>query len=262
MTMLLIDVGNTRIKWASAALPEAAAQAPGQWLDSGSAAHSELPQLAVHWARLTVSRVLVSNVAGAPLGERLHAVLEASVAAQVPVNWFASLPQLGPLRNGYRQPAQLGCDRFAAALGAQRLFPRQSLIVATCGTATTIDAVSAEGLFVGGMILPGLGLMAAALARSTAQLPHIREHVEVTAVFADNTDDAIISGCINAQAGAIERAVVQHGRQYPDSKIRCIVSGGSATVIAPYLSIEHETVDNLVLIGLQAAATYLSTPLC
>ncbi len=262
MTMLLIDVGNTRIKWASAALPEAAAQAPGKWLDSGSAAPSGLPQLAVRWGQLSVSRVLVSNVAGEPLRARLQAFLEANIGSQVPINWFASLPQLGALRNGYRQPTQLGCDRFAAGLGAQRLFPQQALILATCGTATTIDAVSHNGLFVGGMILPGLGLMVTSLARSTAQLPHIREHVEVTELFADNTDDAIISGCINAQVGAIERAVTRQGRQYPDDKIRCIVTGGSATLIAAYLSIEHEIVDNLVLIGLQTAAPYLSTPLC
>ncbi|MFJ2989213.1 type III pantothenate kinase [Collimonas sp. NPDC087041] len=261
MTMLLIDVGNTRIKWAVAQLP-AAGQAPGIWLDSGSAAHSELTELGARWSGLAVSSVLISNVAGAQLHAHLQAALEASIGSQVPVNWFASPAQLGALRNGYRQPAQLGCDRFAAALGAQRLFPQQALIVATCGTATTIDAVSADGLFAGGMILPGLGLMATSLARSTAQLPHIREHVEVTALFADNTDDAIISGCINAQVGAIERAVALQARQYPDGKIRCIVAGGSAALIAPYLSIEHETVDNLVLIGLQTAATYLSTQLC
>jgi type III pantothenate kinase len=200
---------------------------------------------------------VVSNVAGERTQERLQTLLETVFGSAIRPHWFASLPQLAGLRNAYRDPAQLGCDRFAAALGAQRLFPQQALIVATCGTATTIDAVSADGVFTGGMILPGLGLMATSLARSTAQLPHITDHVHVNTLFADNTDDAIISGCINAQVGAIERAFALHSQQAPGTRICCIVAGGSAALIAPYLSIGHETVDNLVLIGLQTAAATL-----
>ncbi|WP_211455129.1 type III pantothenate kinase [Collimonas antrihumi] len=255
MAMLLIDVGNTRIKWALAALPEVGVGGvPGEWLESGSATHSELVTLSARWRKLTVTRILVSNVAGERTQERLQTLLETVFGSAMPTCWFASLPQLAGLRNAYRDPAQLGCDRFAAALGAQRLFPQQALIVATCGTATTIDAVSADGVFTGGMILPGLGLMATSLARSTAQLPHVTDHVHVNTVFADNTDDAIISGCINAQVGAIERAFALQSQQSPGTRIRCIVAGGSAALIAPYLSIAHETVDNLVLIGLQTAA--------
>ena len=256
MAMLLIDVGNTRIKWAVAELSEPGSL-PGQWLESGSAALSELVRLSERWRKLTVMRILVSNVAGEHTRGRLQTLLETVFGADMPPHWFVSPPQLGDLRNAYRDPAQLGCDRFAAALGAQRLFPQQALIVATCGTATTIDAVSADGVFTGGMILPGLGLMATSLARSTAQLPHITDHVQVSTLFADNTDDAIVSGCINAQVGAIERAVALHQQQSGDKRIRCIVAGGSAALIAPYLSIAHETVDNLVLIGLQTAAVTL-----
>ena len=260
MAMLLIDVGNTRIKWALAALPETGVGGqPGEWLDSGSATHSELVTLSARWRKLTVkvTRILVSNVAGERTHERLQTLLETVFGSAIQPHWFASLPQLAGLRNAYRDPAQLGCDRFAAALGAQRLFPQQALIVATCGTATTIDAVSADGVFTGGMILPGLGLMATSLARSTAQLPHITDHVHVNTLFADNTDDAIISGCINAQVGAIERAFTLHSQQSPGKRIVCIVAGGSAALVAPYLSIAHETVDNLVLIGLQTAAATL-----
>ncbi|NKI71358.1 type III pantothenate kinase [Collimonas pratensis] len=250
MAMLLIDVGNTRIKWALAA----AGAAPGAWLESGSAALSELSMLSERWRKLAVAQILVSNVAGEHMQERLQTMLEVVFGAAVRPGWFASPPQLAGLRNGYRDPAQLGCDRFAAALGAQQLFPRETLLVATCGTATTIDAVTAEGVFSGGMILPGLGLMATSLARSTAKLPHITDHVQVDALFADNTDGAIISGCINAQVGAIERGFALLGKQAAGTALRCIVAGGSAALIAPYLSIRHETVDNLVLIGLQTAA--------
>jgi len=253
MAILLIDVGNTRIKWALVAADGAADAAPGAWLESGSAALSELSKLSERWRQLAVARILVSNVAGEHMQERLQTMLEIVFGAALRPHWFASPPQLAGLRNGYREPAQLGCDRFAAALGAQRLFPQQTLLVVTCGTATTIDAVTADGVFSGGMILPGLGLMATSLARSTAKLPHITDHVQVDTLFADNTDDAIISGCINAQVGAIERGFAL-ARQAAGPAVRCIVAGGSAALIAPYLSIRHETVDNLVLIGLQTAA--------
>jgi type III pantothenate kinase len=255
MGMLLIDVGNTRIKWALTAMPQPGDLA-GAWLDSGSAALGELVALSERWRKLAVTRILVSNVAGEHVQERLQTLLETVFGAAVRPHWFVSLPQLAGLRNAYRDPAQLGCDRFAAALGAQRLFPQQTLLVATCGTATTIDAVSADGVFSGGMILPGLGLMATSLARSTARLPHVTDHVQVNTLFADNTDDAIISGCINAQVGAIERAFALLGRQ-SGAHILCVVAGGSAALVAPYLSIAHETVDNLVLIGLQTAAAAL-----
>jgi type III pantothenate kinase len=131
------------------------------------------------------------------------------------------------------------------------MFPGEALVVATCGTATTVDALTADGRFLGGMILPGLRLMAGALARNTAQLPHVAEDAIVPAIFADNTDDAIASGCMAAQAGAIERAVAAHGKH---GAARCILSGGAAHLIAPHLSIPHSKVDNLVLVGLQVVA--------
>jgi len=166
------------------------------------------------------------------------------------VTWFASLHELAGVRNGYRDPAQLGCDRFAAAIGARALEPAKALVVATCGTATTIDAVNLDGDFLGGMIVPGLALMAAALARNTAQLPQIASGSEncntAAAGFADNTEDAILSGCLSAQAGAIERACGLLGPSL------CMLSGGAARYIAPALSRPYRMVDNLVLIGLHA----------
>jgi type III pantothenate kinase len=238
--LLLIDAGNTRIKWA---LAEAGAPL-GQWIDSGAALHAELNYLPACWQGRPIARAVVANVAGPKLRDQLQLMLPTTT-----IDWFASLAQLDGMRNGYRNPGQLGCDRFAAALGARALVPGQALVVATCGTATTIDAVSADGRFLGGMILPGLGLMAAALARNTAQLPQIVPGRPLAAGFADNTDDAILAGCLSAQAGAIERACAQLKAS------ACIVSGGAAPYIAPVLTVAHRMVDNIVLIGLQRAAT-------
>ena len=250
--LLLIDAGNTRIKWGITELPTAAGPALPAWRASGSVGHPELPDLAAAWQQQAITQILVSNVAGAAVRDALSALF-ASVAPGVVAAWFSSQPQLAGLRNAYRNPAQLGCDRFASAIAAHALCPQQDLIVATCGTATTIDAVSADGVFHGGMILPGLKLMAQSLARNTAQLPQVAENVSVASVFADNTDQAIVSGCITAQLGAIERAVAQWQLERK-SPVICVISGGAAPYLIGQLSVQYRHIDNLVLSGLYHAA--------
>ncbi|MES2153305.1 MAG: type III pantothenate kinase [Pseudomonadota bacterium] len=237
--LLLIDAGNTRIKWALAGQDAA----PGSWVASGAVPHAELNHLPASWQRHRVTRAIVANVAGAKLRDQLQLMIPTTA-----ISWFTSLPLIDGLRNGYRNPAQLGADRFAAALGARALEPGKALVVATCGTATTIDAVSADGRFLGGMILPGLGLMASSLARNTAQLPQVAPGTVLPTDFADNTDEAILAGCLAAQAGAIERACALH------QAAQCIISGGAAPYIAPALRVGHRMVDNIVLIGLHASA--------
>jgi len=249
MTLLLIDAGNTRVKWAIA---DDAAPV-GAWLACEALFHRDLDRMAAVAARPDIRRAVVSNVAGAAMRERIAGML-APLASRDPqaVEWFASSPARAGVVNGYRTPGQLGCDRFASAIGAHALFPGQAKVVATCGTATTVDAVTADGRFLGGMILPGLGLMATSLARNTAQLPQIGESVTVPRLFADNTDDAILSGCVSAQAGAIERAVAALSTEH--GAVACLLSGGAGPMIAPHLSIPAQTVDNLVLTGLHAVA--------
>ncbi|CAH0152858.1 Type III pantothenate kinase [Massilia sp. Bi118] len=239
MTMLLVDAGNTRVKWAIAQDDAA----PGDWLAHGAVVHAELDSLAAAWAGHAVARAIVSNVAGAAMRDKLTALLPVAQP-----EWFTAQAELAGLRNRYRNPTQLGADRFAAALGARTLVPGKALAVATCGTATTVDGVTADGDFVGGMILPGLGLMLSSLARGTAQLPETSAAATLPPAFADNTLDAIRSGCIAAQAGAIERAFAALPAEL------CIVSGGAAGHVAPALSLPCRMLDNIVLVGLHAAA--------
>lgn len=254
--LLLLDAGNTRVKWALAA----PASAPGQWLAYGAVMHADVAQLTRNWrtalaAHGPAAQVIAANVAGSAMRDTLAGMLQqAGVLPGTPghadIDWFASIPERAGVKNGYRNPGQLGCDRFAAAIGAHALAPGRPIIVANCGTATTIDAVTADGVFLGGMILPGLGLMATSLARNTAQLPQIAQGGKLPSGFADNTDDAILSGLLAAQAGAIERACALHQAQ------DCLLSGGAAPYIVPALAmaVPHRLVDNIVLIGLHAAA--------
>ncbi len=240
---LLIDAGNTRVKWA---LAEKHA-APGEWQSSGALFHSELVALGDVLSQHQLRSAWVSNVAGASIRSQLEALLRASGMPIESVHWFRSQAQCAGVINGYRDPSQLGCDRFASLLGARALFPEQSLLVITAGTATTIDALDDSGRFLGGMILPGLGTMAQSLALSTAQLPHVEARLSVSC-FADNTLDAIVSGCVQAQLGAIMQARAQLPSAF------CVLSGGAAEYLLPYLPAPVEQVEQLVLRGLQVAA--------
>ncbi|GGD01275.1 type III pantothenate kinase [Undibacterium terreum] len=250
--LLLIDAGNTRIKWGITQLTTADSPALPAWLAAGSLAHADLPHLADELKPYAVTQILISNVAGATVRQLLESSL-AIIAPGLAPDWFSSQPQLAGLRNAYLNPGQLGCDRFASAIAAHALYPGQDLIVATCGTATTVDAVSADGVFHGGMILPGLKLMAQSLARNTAQLPQVAESVSVEGIFADNTDQAIVSGCIAAQVGAIEHAVTAW-RSSQKAEVSCIVSGGAAPYLLGRLGVQHRHMENLVLTGLYHAA--------
>jgi type III pantothenate kinase len=244
--VLLIDAGNTRIKWAIVD-PQNKSQ-PGLWEQDGSLTHDEFAQRPVPWSARRIERAIISNVAGGELQEKLRFALQG-----ISIEWFTAGPGLAGVTNRYQNPQQLGSDRFATAIAVHALFPDRDIIVATCGTATTIDAVTAQGDFIGGMIAPGLLLMAQSLAQNTAQLPAVRSATQIAAHFADRTHTAILSGCLAAQAGAIEYAV-QHYASLTGSPVQqtplCVLSGGAAEYIAPSLKVKHELVENLVLIGL------------
>lgn len=241
--LLLIDAGNTRVKWA---LVDAGA-ALGVWRASGALLHAELDTLTTVLQQHQPQRAWLSNVAGTALRTRLESLLITVGLAQQAQRWFRSSAQQAGVINGYRDPSQLGCDRFASMIGARALFPGQALIVVTAGTATTIDALDATGRFLGGMILPGLATMAQSLALNTAQLPQVEARLLDTC-FADNTPDAIASGCIQAQIGAILRA----RQQLPAAG--CVLSGGAAKYLLPLVPLPVEQVEHLVLRGLQVAA--------
>ena len=251
--MLFIDAGNTRLKWAVADDDAVA----GHWRASGALAYAELDPPPAAWQRET--EVWYSNVAGDTVEQALQQALQAAGLARV--QRFRSREQCAGVINGYRDPAQLGSDRFATLVAARYLFPSQALLVVTCGTATTIDALDSDGRFIGGMILPGLLTMAKSLAVNTAQLPEVNE-LRSAHQFGDNTRDAIVSGCMTAQAAAIDCAL--RTLQASDARARCLLSGGAAAYVAPWLepllaarlpsATACERIDNLVLLGLQVAA--------
>ena len=239
--LLLIDAGNTRIKWALAESHHRV----GEWHATGSALHAELETLEQTWSGHTITHVVISNVAGDAIASTLKTMLLALGVPERSMQWFRAQAHSGGVRNTYQQPTQLGSDRFASLIGARHRYGDQRLLVVTCGTATTVDALEADGTFSGGMILPGLATMANSLAINTALLPSV-DAVDRARVFADNTHDAIISGCLSAQVGAIMVAF----QQWSEPSARCVLSGGAARYLGPYLPMPFDAVDNLVLLGL------------
>ncbi|HSD60895.1 MAG TPA: type III pantothenate kinase [Burkholderiales bacterium] len=235
MIVLAVDAGNTRIKWG---LHDGAA-----WTARGAATHGERSALERDWAPLAApQRIAVSNVAGPETGAFLRERLARWGAESC---WIRSLPQQGGVRNGYRDPSQLGCDRWAALIAARRRVSGPCLVV-NAGTAMTVDALAADGLFLGGIIVPGAGLMKRALAGSTAALD------EAAGLFEDfprSTADAMVSGSIQALGGAVER-MARLLRERAGAEPRCILSGGAAPLLAPRLGLPLEVADNLVLEGL------------
>lgn len=231
--MLLLDVGNSRIKWAQVE--------EGQWLRQGTAGVAEWPALRQAFASLAQpDKILVSNVAGHEVAQQLCA---ACGKWACPVEFItAQIEQCG-VRNKYDQPAQLGSDRWAALIAAWQ-HERAACLVVNCGTATTIDALSDAGEFLGGLILPGMEMMRRGLAAGTAQLA---ESAGGWREFPRNTADAIASGAIQATVGAIVR---QHDF-LGVSGARCLLSGGAADSVLPHLGLPLLRVDNLVLQGLQ-----------
>jgi type III pantothenate kinase len=227
--LLCLDAGNTRLKFG---LFDG-----GRWLLQDAldyAAFDGLP------ARLPASptRIVACNVAGQAVRQRIEAL---AGKLGLPLTWLCSTAAACGVTNSYDTPEQLGADRWAALIGARALHGG-ACVVAVAGTATTIDALDASGRFRGGLILPGLALMRAALAGNTADLPHASGSFRS---LPTNTDDAIVSGALHATLGAIARMRATLG-----ANVACLLSGGAAAELAPHLEPPQRPIDNLVLEGL------------
>ncbi len=246
MTFLAIDIGNTRLKWAlyEAARPGAALMAHGaEFLE-------HIDKLADGaWATLPKpQRMLGCAVAGDAVKRRAEEQMDElwDVSAQ----WvYASASEAG-LTNGYDHPTRLGSDRWVAMIGAwHRLLrqgPARPMVVVMVGTAVTVEAVDAQGRFLGGLILPGHGIMLRALESGTAGL---RVPTGEVRRFPTNTSDALTSGGTYAIAGAVER-MVQHVREHCGAQPACFMTGGAGWKMAPSMSVPFDLVDSLIFDGL------------
>ncbi len=241
--ILLLDAGNTRVKWA--------------WLEyleiapAGAIAHD-----ATHrsWQREIEAdghrptRIVVANVAGPAFAAALTLWSRDHYAVE-PQFIVATRQALG-VTNGYLRPAALGVDRWLGLIAAWRSAPRPTLIV-NSGTALTVDTLDASGRHRGGLILPGVQMLGEARAALGLTGVALRHDVALVDLPADPVPLTL--------AALADRARCEFAGQI-DAAPRLLLTGGDALLLQPYLAQPVETVTDLVLTGLAIVATAGPSP--
>ncbi|MDR0735258.1 MAG: type III pantothenate kinase [Zoogloeaceae bacterium] len=240
--LLCLDAGNSRLKWGLSR------ERADDWQGRGALPWADI-------ARLPQALAAIGATSTPPRSARLASVVDReremllqhllqTAYPRLAVSVIRSGAAAAGVVNGYSAPETLGADRWCALIGARALEARPCLVV-MAGTATTMDSLDAAGNFMGGLILPGLQMMRAALAQGTALSPDTTSGAHLP--FPRNTADAIASGCLEAQIGAIERAFLR----LPDAAC-CLLSGGAALTLLPFLAalpVRH--IPDLTLEGLR-----------
>lgn len=244
--ILLIDIGNTRLKWAElrdgrlspqAALAHANADRNALLEDMLRSAHAP-------------DRVLISNVGGRGIGDACVAAIRNRWGIDPQI--LVATSQAAGVTNAYREPEKLGVDRWLAVIAA---YSRQQgpACVVSVGTAMTIDGVDAAGRHLGGVIVPGPQLMVSSLLNNTSEIAaRMSNQGSSRAVLADHTKAAIVQGCGHALAGVVDRAIAEMQRNL-GTQPKLLLTGGASDVIAPLIG-PHELIEDLVLRGLAIIA--------
>lgn len=237
MSALLLDIGNTRVKWG--------VLLDGNINQTGNTPLQDFPpQLPKQ-----IDSAIACNVAGTDIAGKVAAAVESQCNAKT--TFVQSTMSAAGVTNSYKHAASLGVDRWVALIGA-RAATDKACIVVDAGTAITIDALDANGQHLGGQILPGLRLMAEALDLSTSDLPDVSgrltDRVSGEPYFANATVDAIAAGILSAANGAIENAMRALQAEERDADL--LLTGGDAPLLKQVLARASELREHLVLEGL------------
>ena len=238
--MLLLDAGNSKLKWA--------------WVENGritaadKAAYWNLEPLAHSWRQHGGEHVRI--IGSAVCGEAKQQAVAEQLGRKP--EWLGSMPQALGIRNHYRRVNEHGADRWFNILGS-RLFTEHACVVVSCGTAVTIDALTADNHYLGGSIMPGFNLMKEAMAQHTANLnrPAGRAYP-----FGTTTANAMAGGMLDAICGAVLLMHTRLQQKHPGQTVAVIITGGGAAKVKQGLPEQFaldnpiQIVDNLVLHGL------------
>jgi len=218
--IVLIDLGNSRVKLGWLDLVTGTRET-----DLVAMAHDDTATHFDAWlARLPSPPVQAFGVSvgAADVTRLIENALRAHGCA---VHWQQPVAHALGLKNGYARPELLGADRWAALLGllAHLPEPHGPVMLASFGTATTLDTIGPDRTFVGGLILPGPALMCESLAHNTARLPLARAAI---VAYPTDTQQAIASGVAAAQAGAVVRQWLAGWQQYGLAPAVSVTGGG------------------------------------
>jgi len=240
---LLVDLGNSRLKWAE--------HGPGLWHTDAVLLEAEdmAPLLDRTWSRLAAPQKVVVCSVSSP--QRLRTLEQWTSAhwSVTPRAVHTQVDQLG-VKNRYRQPEQLGVDRWVALVGARGLTSSAACVV-DCGTAVTVDALSESGEFLGGVVFPGLRLLRASLVRGTHAIAET-EGNDMNCL-ARSTADGVAAGTIYGLTGAVERLINEFRQTLGDTMLT-VMTGGDAMLLAARLHVKTRHVPDLVLQGLARIA--------
>ena len=243
--MLLLDIGNTSVKWA---VQENGVMSPGGCFQHMGEDFRALAQAA--WGDLQApEKIVVSNVAGSDMGDSL-------------ADWVLNHWGLTPVfvrvadkafgvTNAYARPVDLGVDRWAALIGAFS-FASGALCIVDCGTAVTLDFLAADGVHRGGLILPGVDMLERMLLNNTADIK-LSNDSQLSSPFASGTGEAVHGGAIYMVAAAIDRIVADMGVA-AGTRPEVVITGGDAGQIQSLLSASTRHEPQLVLNGLAILA--------
>ncbi|OOG51005.1 type III pantothenate kinase [Rhodanobacter sp. C01] len=252
---LLLDLGNTRLKWALQSQP-------GAWLAQGAADWNQDIAAALDqaWAGLPHPTMVV---AASVVDDRREAQVSASVAKQFnsKLHWLRTPASACGVRNAYAEPERLGVDRFLAMVAAHA-DGCAPCVLASVGTALTLDALAADGRHLGGLIAPGPQLMQQSLLDATVRV-RLERPGEILEL-ADNTADAVASGCWQAAAALVERFATRMAMRLGSASLApaLVLGGGGAAVLLPLLSLPVRLSHDGVLRGLAVwADTQVATAL-
>lgn len=251
MSILLVDIGNSRIKWA---LARADRMGPMR-----AAGHGQFVQFGRWLAGARgIESVAAVNVAGEAAARRLQSVLRRH---GFPAARFArSTATAAGVTNGYAEPWRLGADRWVAAIGAwHEAGCRRCVCSISVGTALTIDVVDARGRHRGGLIAPAPDLMMRALLGNThgiavrasrASRAPPRRPTPALLPFAATTREAVQQGGLVAAAALVDRCAAEVAAGL-GTKPRVFLTGGAAEQVMPRLACRFEYLPDLVLRGLR-----------
>jgi len=236
---LLVDIGNQNLKWAC-----------GNRNGLFPAISDHFAQHATQqWSDLTQIRaVFAVNVCGNDiLADIQQYALEQT---GLPLNEVTATAQCCGVKNGYQKSSELGADRWVAVIAAWSLAAKPAIVV-DCGTAITVDALSKEGQFVGGSILPGYLLAKDSLTHTTQKIGTVESFAPI--VPATSTIQAVSGGVLFGIVGGVDLLIAKY-QQAVGTTARLIITGGDAHLITEHSQHQFDYIPDLVLLGLSVIA--------
>ena len=249
---LLVDIGNSRIKWSTLSADTLSAQSARSYQNNVTAICETLFQ------QKSLTHVILIHVLGKPFDNEINAIAKQYSVKLLIVH--SELQAYG-IKTTYKQPEKLGVDRFVAMIAAHQLNKeysnKQHCLIIDCGTAVTIDAIDATGKHIGGVILPGLHLCQDSLINKAHNLRQIKQELATVElnIFATTTAQGVKSGCHYSLAATIDKVCEAMEQEIASQHtVKRIICGGDANNIYTLLNGKYELNENLLMQGLQFIA--------